>query len=254
MNFKLSVCIVSNIIDNELHRSVQSFEHPLFEICVGFNGLDTEVINDFADRYPAIKVFDILWSGYGNTKNELAEKASSDWILSIDSDEIADDELIKALLGADLSDAKEVFALQRIQKIGQHQIRYGSFGAEWKVRLYNREALCWNQEKVHEELILDKSYRVSSLNGVLWHLTSGSIQEVKLKNDHYALLSAQNMLLKGKKANALKPLMAAAMAFMKQYFLKKGILDGTVGLLLAKESARYTFLKYFNLRKMDKNG
>lgn len=255
MNFKLSVCIVSNIIDDKLHRAVQSFEHPGFEICIGFNGLGRHSVIDFADKYPAVKVIELVWTGYGNTKNELAQMASSDWVLSIDSDEIAETKLIASLLELDLSDAKEVFALQRVQKIGQHQIRYGSFGApEWKVRLYNRRSLSWDQEKVHEELMLDRSYRVSELDGVLWHLTSDSIEGIKRKNDRYALLSAQNMLQKGKKADALKPLMKAAMAFIKQYLLKKGILDGKVGLLLAQESARYTFLKYSSLRKMIKNG
>ncbi len=81
-------------------------------------------------------------------------------------------------------------------------------------------------------------------------MTANDINEIKNKNNYYAQLSAENMFQKGKRANGLKPILAGTMAFVKQYFFKKGILDGSIGLQLAQESARYTFLKYKNLREL----
>lgn len=249
MNPKLSVCIATNTIDAKLYQSINSFSHDSFEICVGFNGLEAKSIAAFSNNYPNVVVFAIEWKGYGETKNELAQNASSNWILSIDSDEIADNTLLENLLNVELNSINKVYELQRIQKIGIHQIRYGSFGApEWKLRLYHKKNAFWNDEKVHEELVWNKDAQIQQLNGILWHLTSDSLADIKNKNDHYAQLSAANMFQKGKKAIILKPALAATMAFIKQYFLKKGILDGNIGWLLAKESARYTFLKYKNLR------
>ncbi|RYD99902.1 MAG: glycosyltransferase family 2 protein [Sphingobacteriales bacterium] len=254
MKPKLSVCIISNMTDDRLYQVIDSFKHPSFEICVGFNGTAPGKINAFHQTAGAVKVFDLAWEGYGATKNKLALKATADWILSIDSDEIADTALIKSLTQLDL-EFNKVYAVRRVQKIGAHKIRFGSFGApEWKIRLYHKQKVFWDLEKVHEDLEIPAEISVERLTGTLWHLTAENLAEVKTKNDHYARLSAENMLQRGKKAGILKPGLSAFMAFMKQYFFKKGLLDGTIGWQLAQESARYTYLKYSNLRKMQSSG
>lgn len=255
MKPKLSVCIISNMIDDRIYRVIDSFRHPSFEVCIGFNGLATGSINAFQQTAGNVKVFDLLWEGYGATKNNLAQKATTDWILSIDSDEIADTTLIESLAGMELSDADKVYALKRIQKIGSHKIRFGNFGApEWKIRLYNKHTALWDLEKVHEELAIPSGGKVERVSGTLWHLTAANLAEIKAKNDHYARLSAENMLQRGKKAGIFKPGISACMAFLKQYFLKKGALDGIIGWQLARESARYTYLKYSKLRGMRRSG
>ncbi|OJV54932.1 MAG: hypothetical protein BGO31_16470 [Bacteroidetes bacterium 43-16] len=251
MKPKLSVCIITNTIDDRLYEVIDSFRHPSFELCIGFNGLAPGSIQAFQQTAAPLKVFDLPWEGYGATKNTLARHAASDWILSIDSDEIADKTLIEHLLRLELTSNKEIYALKRLQKIGSHKIRFGSFGApEWKWRLYNRQFTSWNLEKVHEELLLPAGTATRQLTGTLWHLTAANLAAVKAKNDHYARLSAENMQQRGKRSGLLKPCLAAFMAFIKQYFFKKGMLDGLIGWQLARESARYTYLKYRNLRTL----
>jgi len=251
MNPKLSVCIISNMIDDRLYQVIDSFKHTSFEICVGFNGLAEGSVSAFQQTAGTVKVFNLPWAGYGATKNSLAQKATADWILSIDSDEVADPALIESLQQMHLPLPNKVYAIKRVQKIGTHKIRFGSFGApEWKIRLYNKYNVSWNLEKVHEELDIPANNSVEKLAGTIWHLTAENLAEVKTKNDHYARLSAENMWQRGKKAGIFKPFLSAFMAFMKQYFLKKGLLDGTTGWQLAWESARYTYLKYSKLRAM----
>lgn len=255
MKPKLSVCIISNMIDDRLYRVIDSFRHPSFEVCIGFNGLASGSINAFQQTAGDVRVFDLPWEGYGATKNSLAQKAAADWILSIDSDEIADTTLMESLSDIELSEFDKVYALKRVQKIGSHKIRFGSFGApEWKIRLYHKNTVHWDLEKVHEELALSAGSKVERVTGTLWHLTAENLAEIKAKNDHYARLSAENMLQRGKKAGLLKPGLSACMAFLKQYFFKKGALDGTIGWQLARESARYTYLKYSKLREMLRSG
>lgn len=254
MSFRLSVCIVTNTIDDKLFQTISSFKQEAFEICVGCNQLSVSEIAALEQKFPELRVVAMTWEGYGATKNKLAALASSDWILSIDSDEWADRTLVKTLMSLTLENPRRVYALQRMQRLGQHVIKHGSYGApEWKPRLYNKWHVQWNLAKVHEELeYLDGSelLDVQSVEGILWHLTAENIAEVQEKNNHYAQLSAENMFQRGKSAHRLKPAMAAAMAFVKQYFLKNGLLDGGIGLQLARESARYTFLKYKFLREL----
>ncbi|MFN8347214.1 MAG: hypothetical protein U0X91_19585 [Spirosomataceae bacterium] len=50
-----------------------------------------------------------------------------------------------------------------------------------------------------------------------------------------------------KKANAVKIYLSPAFRFMVEYVFKLGFLDGYYGWFIAKENARYTYLKYKKL-------
>lgn len=253
MKPKLSVCIVANKVNVLLEEVLNSFAHPDFELCLGFNGNKEENLASLEQKFPLLKIVRLEWTGYGPTKNELAENASCNWILSIDSDEIANLDLVENLKNLVLENEQAVYALKRQQRIGKHQIRNGSYGIpEWKTRLYNKQFSTWNDAIVHEELNLPKNGIQHKLDGTLWHLTANNLEEIREKNNHYAQLSAESMLAKGKNANAIKPLLSGTMAFIKQYIIKKGILDGKIGFQLASEIARYTSLKYSIARKLKK--
>lgn len=246
-----SVCIISNVIHTTLIRVVESYRMVSDDILVGFNGLDKKEVENFQAQYPFLKTKMISWKGYGPTKNELAASARYDWVLSIDSDEIASEPLQQALSGIRFSSPETVYAVKRVQQIGQQQIRYGAYGgeAEIKRRLYNRNTVQWDAEKVHEDLVLPEGVQTIVLEGILYHHTAESIAQVILKNDHYAQLSAENMFEKGKKYSSLKPYVSGFSAFLKQYIFKKGLLDGKIGYQLARASARYAWMKYDLLQK-----
>ena len=253
MKPKLSVCIVANKLNDLLEEVLHSFAHTDFELCLGFNGNKDENLASIQQQFPFLKIVQLEWIGYGPTKNKLAENASCDWILSIDSDEIANLELTTSLKQISLENDNVVYSLKRQQRIGKHEINNGSYGTpEWKIRLYNKQFSSWNNEIVHEELNLPKTCIQHKLEGILWHLTASNLAEIREKNNHYAQLSAENMLAKGKTVSAIKPLLSGTMAFIKQYFIKKGILDGKIGFQLASEIARYTSLKYSIARKLKK--
>jgi glycosyltransferase involved in cell wall biosynthesis len=251
MNPKISVCIITNAISIELHEAVKVYPSPFYEIVVGFNQIAEEAVASFQLQHPQINCHILKWEGYGPTKNKLARLAKSDWILSIDDDEVADEELVAHLQQIDLENENQIFCLQLKHKIGTYRISYGTFGQmEWKKRLYNKSVVKWDEEEVHEALQYPKSISLRQVNGILWHYTADTLAEMRTKNTQYALMSAQNMYKKGKRISRLKPFMAGFMAFIKQYLFKGGMLDGKIGYQLATEIARYTKLKYSNLLKL----
>lgn len=241
-----SVCIISNVINKVLQQVVESYRNISDDIQIGFNGVDASDVADFAIHHPYLKAHLLSWKGYGPTKNELAAKAKYDWILSVDSDEIASPELQHSLSAIVFGDRTTVYCIPLVHRIGEERIRYGTFGQaiELKRRLYNRKVVRWDTEKVHEALVFPKQVQFETLEGILYHHTAGSVAEIRAKNRLYARLSAENMLEKGKKYSSIKPYISGTMAFLKQYLLKKGFLDGKIGFQLARESARYAWWKY----------
>ena len=244
-----SVCIITNQVHAKLFEVLQSALPISDDVVLGTNGLSPADVDLLAAQFPQVRVLDLVWQGYGTTKNHLAAQANHHWILSLDSDEVLSDKLQKSIKELSLSDINTIYHLKRINFIGQQKVLHGDYAPELKPRLYHRLHAQWSADAVHETLLYPKNFKEISLEGALWHYTAKSIDEIRRKNDHYAQLSAQGMESKGKKTSFLKRQVAPLFAFVKNYFFKRGLLDGRIGWELANEQSRYTRQKYKCLKQ-----
>jgi len=242
---QFSLCILINKWHPKLPSVLASFRSCAAELLLGING-------DFSpDEYPELKQFRELkiipleWKGYGPTKNELAAKAENDWILSVDADEVADENLQKALLRLDLPGPCLAFALKRANYFGGKLIRYGAWGQNKTfIRLYHKQFTSWNDDAVHESIQTREGMEIFFLKGRLKHYTAGSYEDFIRKNRHYAVLSAEKYAAQGKKAFPGKAWISSAFRFMKEYAFQAGFLDGKAGWQIARGNALYTYWKY----------
>ena len=77
--------------------------------------------------------------GYGPQKRRAVELAAHDWILSLDADEVLDDEAAAAIARLDLRDPRRCWSLRRRTFIGRREGRHGPWGGEQVLRLFNRK-------------------------------------------------------------------------------------------------------------------
>src|SRR6267154_5539997 len=95
----LSVCIITFNEEANIGRTLTSVKEIAGEIIVVDSG-STDVTVSVAEQFGA-KVFVEPWKGFPRQKNSALEKATCEWILSLDADEEVSPELaasIKALL------------------------------------------------------------------------------------------------------------------------------------------------------------
>ncbi|MDB5197911.1 MAG: glycosyltransferase family 2 protein [Flaviaesturariibacter sp.] len=190
------------------------------------------------------------WLGYGATKNQGNSKAKYDWILSLDADEIASDELIASIKQLELTDALTVYKIKRLNYIKDQPIHHGEWGKDWTVRLFNRTVVQWNDAPVHESLLLPPAVTVVKLAGLLHHFTTPDIATYQKKLEKYADLMAAKYFAGGKRGSALKPYASSFFSFLKYYLFHAGWLDKAAGWQLALAHARYTFQKYKKLQAL----
>src|SRR4051794_7826122 len=88
----ISVCIISGPEAHRIARSLESVSSWTAEVIVVLNDDVKDGTDDIAARSGA-KVFREPWKGYMAQKNSAAEKASSEWILNLDADEVVSLEL-----------------------------------------------------------------------------------------------------------------------------------------------------------------
>lgn len=196
----------------------------------------------------------VLWEGYSITKNKLAAASDNDWILSLDSDEVPDENLIEAISNLDftaLSPETQV-SLRRYSFFEGKMIRHGSWGNDYVRRLYNKNHTQWDNALVHESLEQHPSTVHQKLKGSLLHYTADDQATFLAKLEKYATLSADKYFRQGKKATFLKRYLSPLFSFIKEFIFQLGFLDGVRGWKIASGNAGYTYRKYQLLK--EKNG
>jgi glycosyltransferase involved in cell wall biosynthesis len=200
------------------------------------------------------RVYHEFWDGYGANKNKGIAYARHNWILSIDADEIADEALVRSIHELKLDNAEIVYDIPFITYFGNKPIRFGSWGRDHHIRLFNRKLVRWTEPPVHEKLILPPVIPVKKLKGHLHHYSVKDSVECNSKTIHYAKLSAEKYLFGGEKATWVKLYLSPAFHFVKNYFVLLGFMDGSEGWEVAKMISRHTRLKYRMLRELSRKG
>ncbi len=248
---KFSVVIICKNAAGVIGKTLQSFAGLTDDIVVYDNGSTdgtTEVV-----KMIGATLYTGSWEGFGKTKNKANSLAKYNWILSLDADEAIDDELKHSLQQLPYNNEKTVYDLLFRNFVGDRYLKYGEWGRDHHIRLFNRNDIRWNDAAVHEQLIIPDGMQIERLKGYVLHRTANNFREFEEKMNGYAVLNAQNYFNQGKKAWWGKQWLSPVFSFMQNYIFRFGFLDGKAGFDCALITARYTFLKYAKLKELTNN-
>lgn len=244
----VSVVIIAK---NEAHiigTTLQSLQGLTDDVVVVDNG-STDGTQQLCRQLGAT-VLEVQWQGYGPTKNIGIKTAKYNWILNIDADEAIDEVLKKAIEGINVQAVDTVYLCRFKNFFCGRWLRYGEWGTDKHIRLFNRQQVQWNDAAVHENLQLPDGTKEQVLHGYILHYTVQHLEEYMEKTMRYARLNAAKYHAAGKRAGFFKLRLAPVFHFVQNYFLRAGFLDGWNGYLVARTQAWYTFLKYAYLKDM----
>jgi glycosyltransferase involved in cell wall biosynthesis len=247
----ISVVIITKNEAHIISNTLQSLQGVINDIIIVDSGSTDETVT-ICKQYNA-NVIETGWGGYGINKNKGIEAARHDWILSLDADEAIDAELQQNLFNLKLADDNEVFDIRFKNFFCNKWIRFGEWGFDRHIRLFNRKKVKWNNAAVHENLVFPDGIRVTKLKGNILHYTVQNRKEYDAKTNYYARMNAKKYVESGKKTSFFKQYFSPVFAFIQHYIFRLGFLDGKEGFIIAKTTARYTFLKYRYLKEMNKN-
>jgi len=193
------------------------------------------------------------WSGYVDQKNFAAERASHDWIFSLDADERITPALaaeVRALLA--MEPPMRGYRLPRVTYHLGRWVRTTDFYPDYQTRLYDRRAARWRGKYVHESVTVDGP--VGQLRHELEHYSFRNLRDQLDRINHYTTLAARQMYESGRRSSPLHLLVHPSAAFLRNYLLRRGILDGTAGLMISLMNAYSVFLKFAKLWEMQRGG
>lgn len=243
-----SVVIVCKNEKGSIEKVLQSVQSLSNDILVYDSG-STDGTQEIVRRFGA-RLHEGEWFGYGPTKRAAVALARHNWVLSIDADEALDDTLQRSLQTLVLSDENTVYQFVFKNLLGDKHLRWGEWGSDKHIRLFNRNKVSWNDAPVHEALNLPEGVRLETLHGYVLHRTMKDTVEYSNKMVRYALLNADKYFAQGKKSSWVKRRISPTFSFLKHYVFQLGLLDGWEGLLSARMTAFYTFLKYARLKEL----
>jgi glycosyltransferase involved in cell wall biosynthesis len=230
-----------------IRRSLESLKE-FDDVIVYDNGSD-DGTQEIAQSFQNVRLIEGNFDGFGMTKNRAASFAVHDWVLIIDSDEVLDEVLLNALKTKPL-DPKTIYIVNFLAYYKEIPIRHSGWNNQKIRRLYNKSITCFNDNAVHENII-DEGMKKEAIEGNMKHYSYMSISDFIVKVDRYSTLFAQGNV--GKKfPTPVKAIFNGLYSFFRTYILKRGFLDGYVGLIIAFSHMATNFYKYIKLYEMNR--
>lgn len=198
------------------------------------------------------------WLGYARQKNFAMGLVSTDWILSLDADEILTPALVQEveqLKQSPFFDKFDGYKIPRVLYIGDTAIWHGGFYPDAQLRLIKRGKGSWGERLVHEAIKMDGP--VAVLKNHMDHYSYKTVDDFASAMDKYARLSAQEFYNRGdakRRSSVLKEMLSPSWAFIYRYIGRAGFMDGALGLKLATIYADYVRNKVRYLRELLESG
>jgi glycosyltransferase involved in cell wall biosynthesis len=174
--------------------------------------------------------------GYGPQKRRAIAMATFDWIISVDADEILDSDAREGLAVVDWAklDATVCFTIRRRPFIGDREIRHGHWVPDPVLRVFNRRVHDFSEDVVHESVTPTGAVR--ALPGALEHHSYDDLAAV-FRADYHRLKAAQYVRDGRRVPGVLNLGLRALWALVYSLVLKRGVLDGRAGLVIALSAA-----------------
>jgi glycosyltransferase involved in cell wall biosynthesis len=247
---QLSVVIITYNEQRNIKRCLNSVQKVADEIVVVDSYSEDKTPKICKEK--GIRFIQHPFEGHIQQKNWASQQASYHYVLSLDADEALDEELTQSILSVKQNWQHDAYAMNRLTNYCGKWIHHSGWYPDTKLRLWDRRKGKWGGYNPHDEWQLhnpDKS-TIKHLRGNILHYSFYSISEHVRQSNYFSDIAAEAYLKNGKKSSWRNILLNPVFKFLKSYLLKRGILDGFCGLIIAMISAHATFLKYVKLKQL----
>ena len=198
------------------------------------------------------------FEGFAEQKRFAFSKATKEWILSIDADEMVtmglQNEISRVL--QDDPGTIDGYRIPRKNFFLDKWIRYCGWYPDYQLRLFRNGLWKMKEVRVHEYVEIEG--QVGFIKEPLLHYSYSTVNEYVARMNKYTSLAAQQMVDEEIKVDTKNMNAIAASkgfeTFWKMYIRQKGFKDGMHGLILSIFSAVYkvmVYVKYWEMVEKD---
>lgn len=249
----ISAVVITQDEERNIQRCIESLQGVADEIVVVDSG-STDCTESIC-RTLGVHFEHHDWEGFSEQKNYANALAQYPWILSVDADEALSEELRVSLLSLKQEgfSTDSVYRVARLNNYCGRWLCYGGWYPDAHVRLWQKGAAWWDGV-VHEQLCYVQPMKEIMLEGKLLHYTYYSVEEHAQRTVKYATLAGEKAYLQGRRCGVGAVVWKPMGTFLKNYLLKGGFRDGSMGFVSARISAFYSLIKYAKLYEKGRSG
>lgn len=217
-----------------------SFADEIIVLDSGSEDNTVELCKQYTD-----KVFQTDWPGFGPQKQRALDKATGDWVFSIDADEAVSQELRAEIEQVMQNGDADGFEIPRLSNYCGRAIKHGGWWPDHVLRLFKRNKGQFTSDLVHERIIV--TGKIERLENPLLHDSFVNPAEVLDKINSYSSLGAKKLYEKGKRTCIAEAIIRGLWTCFRTYVIKASFLDGRQGLMLAISNGEGSYYKYVKL-------
>ena len=217
----------------------------------GSKDATAQIAKRYGDRYVLEP-----WRGHSGQKQFASELCRNDWVFLLDGDEECSKQLAKQLqqMSADRMQRYDLFLVPRRNYVMGRPVR--AWWPDRLTRIFHRRRVSWDGHVLHDTRAPSHPSRLGVLKGHLIHKRYSKAGFADYfcgqRLDQRLLEVARQMYDRGKRCSIIDLVFRPSLAFIKFYVLKRGFLDGSLGVLIAQKASVSTQLKYAALWAVQK--
>lgn len=251
---KISAFIIAKNEANRVARAINSLKKIVDEIIVIDSGSTDDTVK-IAEDLGARVIFN-EWLGYVQQKSFGEQLCKHDWILNIDADEELSTELQDEIEFIFRSRNQDHYIAYKINVVIMHrnESRPRLLAPSNKViRLYNRKYASFSnvtQTTTHDSVLFNPGInfkgRVHTLNGVAYHFSGTSIEQLVAKANFYSSEQARDLARLGRTPPKIRVVFEMLLCFLKAFFIRRYFVFGFDGFV---DSMIFAFARFIRIAK-----
>lgn len=246
---KLTALIITYNEKGYIERCIDSVRFADEIIVV--DSYSTDGTYEFLLGDPDVSVIQHPFDNFTKQKTRALEKASNDWVLFLDADEVVTPALeVEIQNTIDSQTPHTAFWCYRKFMFQGDPLNFSGWQTDKNYRLFRKSKARFSDRKlVHETLEFCGSSGI--LKNKLTHYCYKNYQDYKGKMLHYGRLKAKEDFYKEKRFSYLLMGVKPLWKFVHHYFLRLGFLDGKKGVTICYLNALGVLERYRALKELE---
>jgi len=251
---KLTAVVLTKNEEKNIERCLESLDF-CDEIIVVDDYSDDKTVEIVHKVLKVHKVYKVIQrklnNDFASQRNFGLSKASNEWVLFVDADEVVSEELKKeinsldSLLRGNDKNIYNSFYIKRRDYFWNQELKFGEVKKvrdQGIVRLVKKNSGTW-MGNVHEEFrIKNSKLKIAKLNNYINHYPHQTLKEFISDVNNYSSIRAEELFNRGTKTNIFEIIFFPMIKFIYNYFFNLGFLDGPAGFTYAFMMSFHSFL------------
>ncbi len=246
---KISALVITYNEIGYIENCIKSVEFADEIIVV--DSYSTDGTYEYLLAHEKVRVIQHPFKNYTAQKAYTLEKASNDWIIFVDADEVVTSPLRNEIIDT-VNGPKEhaAYWFRRKFMFQDTRLRYSGWQTDKNYRLFRKSKVKFSEKRiVHETLEVNGTSGI--LKEKLTHYCYRNFNNYKGKMLCYGRLKAKEAIVQNKRFSFGLLLFKPTYRFMFNYILRLGILDGMKGVKVCYLNALGDWERYLELRRLE---